>query len=90
MLTPILEKRPLPTPNVSAHPLLDEMVLELSEKQVILSLNQTARAIWELCDGQRTVQEIAQTLSADLGGLADTEFATLLLDVETAVLQFQN
>jgi len=83
------QKRPLPNPSVSAHPLLDEMVLELPEREIVLSLNRSARAVWELCDGQRTVYVIAQTLGTEMGELDSDAFESLLLDVETAVSQFQ-
>ncbi len=85
----IADKRPLPNPTVSAHPLLDEMVLELPEREVVLSLNRSARAVWELCDGQRTVYAVAQALGAEMGELDTDAFESLLMDVETAVSQFQ-
>lgn len=52
-------------------------------QEIGVSLNRSARAIWELCDGRRTLAEISQELGRDLGCPGDE----LLDDVEAAVRQ---
>jgi hypothetical protein len=57
-----LDTRPQCLQGTQAHHLLDEMVLYSSERNLAVSLNRTARAIWELCDGRRTIREISRQL----------------------------
>jgi len=71
------------------HEIFDEMVLFHAEPQVIVSLNGSAREIWELCDGQRSVPEICQELCCRLGVSDNDVFSSLLADVEVAVNRFQ-
>lgn len=52
---------------VDAHEVGEEMVLYHSETEVAVSLNVSARAIWELCDGTRSVAAICSTLERDIG-----------------------
>lgn len=40
----------------------DEIVLYSSTQEMTFALNNSAKAIWELCDGQRSVDEICQEL----------------------------
>ena len=40
----------------------DELVLFVPPNETSITLNHSARAVWELCDGQRTVSDIAQAL----------------------------
>lgn len=64
--------------------LSDEAVLHSSEGEKALSLNSSAKAIWELCDGSRTIVEISQELGKRFG-CPGTE---LLSDVITAIREF--
>ena len=63
----------------------DETVLYSPECEMVISLNSSAKAIWELCDGSRTIVEISQELGKRLG-YSGTE---LLSDVITAICEFQ-
>ncbi len=63
----------------------DETVLHSSECKKALSLNSSAKAIWELCDGSRTIVEISQ----ELGKRFDCSGTELLSDVITAICEFQ-
>lgn len=65
--------------------LSDEAVLYSPECEKALSLNSSAKAIWELCDGSRTIVEISQELGKRFG-CSGTE---LLSDVITAISEFQ-
>jgi hypothetical protein len=68
---------------IEAHSVLDELVLYVPGQELGVSLNPSARAVWELCDGQRTLAEISQELGQDVGCPGDD----LLADVEAAVRQ---
>ncbi len=65
--------------------LSDEAVLHSPESEKALSLNSSAKAIWELCDGSRTIVEISQ----ELGKRFDCPGTELLSDVITAINEFQ-
>ena len=84
-----MKARPFPLPAVEAHEVLDEMALYLPDQEKMLSLNASARAIWELCDGTRTIVQIGQTLSDDLEAAKTQVPFDLLDDVQTVILQFQ-
>jgi hypothetical protein len=75
---------------IEEHGLLDEMVLYLSEKEVVLSLNHSARTVWEFCDNQRSIYEIGREIEAQYGDLAPENFDDLLSDVWTAVKKLTN
>ncbi len=55
-------RRPLRCHGVREAHLPDRMVLEIPGVEQPLSLNTSAAAIWELCDNQRTLSEIADVL----------------------------
>ncbi len=69
---------------IEAHVLLDELALYVPGREMGISLNRSARAIWELCDGQFTLTEIGRELGQNL----DCPEHELLADVEAAVGQF--
>ncbi len=73
--------RPQARPGVEAHGVLEEMVLYDPERDMAFSLNLSARAVWELCDGERTVTAIVEELSAAL----DDPPPRLAADVEATV-----
>jgi hypothetical protein len=70
---------------LSEHVLWEEMLLYSSKSETAYSLNPSARAIWELCDGQRTLVDISQELSRTF----DRSPEELLPDVQTAVVQME-
>lgn len=55
---------PLPAPGFQMEALDGEIVLLHPARNVILHSNQGGALIWSLCDGQRSVAEIAELLSA--------------------------
>ncbi|HET6568584.1 MAG TPA: PqqD family protein [Rhodothermales bacterium] len=75
-------------PAVDAHPVGDEMVLYHSETELALSLNVSARTIWELCDGKRSVAEICTTLKRDTGGAAESTLHADVLSTVRALREF--
>lgn len=59
----------------------DELLVYQPAGEIVVSLNASGRAIWELCRGERTVGEIAEALAGRLSVPADA----LLPDVLDAV-----
>lgn len=62
----ILTARPKQKPNVMAQEVLEEMVLYDAETEIGYSLNGSARSIWDLCDGTRSVEGICKALADPL------------------------
>ena len=64
--------RPMQAKDVREFPLGEaEVLLFVEGRQVVHTLNVSAWAIWGLCDGARTVDEIATQLAADVGTTTD-------------------
>ena len=55
---------PVPSDDVSAFPLDDDLVLYDARQGIGYVLNSTAARIWELCDGSRTVAAVAREIAA--------------------------
>ena len=70
---------------IKEHSLSDESVLYCPEREMAFSLNKSAKAIWELCDGSHTIVNISQKLSKRFG-FSGTE---LLSDVTAAITKLQ-
>lgn len=69
--------------SMDIHEVGNELILFDTEREIAISLNVSARAIWELCDGARSVSEICAVLRDDLGTSAP---GTLEQDVHAAVV----
>ena len=54
---------PIPRSSVESYEVADETILYDRDRRVAFSLNTHARAIWELCDGARSVQQITSVLA---------------------------
>ena len=74
---------PRPLTGIEALTLPDEMVLYLPGRELVVSLNYSAAAVWELCDGQTSVAGISQALGQALGRPGQE----LLAEVEAVVGQ---
>ena len=61
------------------------MLLYSSRSERVFSLNSSAKAIWELCDGSHTIIEIGEELGQRLGCSGDE----LLYDIIDAVSEFR-
>ncbi|MFQ5963287.1 MAG: PqqD family protein [Candidatus Scalinduaceae bacterium] len=70
---------------IKEYNLSDETVLYFMENETVHSLNCSAKAIWEICDGSLNIVEISQILGKRFG-CSGTE---LLPDVKTAVTKLQ-
>jgi hypothetical protein len=82
------ELRPKPKGDIESHVVADGMVLYSPSGEAAYSLNGESRAIWELFDGVRTIEQIAQQLLLGLGIEEDeTILAQLVADVTNTVHQ---
>jgi len=61
------QTKPVREPGVLHYQLFDELVLYRASTSQAASLNESARAIWELCDGTRTIEDICLELANPLG-----------------------
>lgn len=75
---------PIPNPDYRLEELDDELLLYHPAATKTIYLNQTASLVWQLCDGVRTVSEIAELLCESYPDAADT----IRADVESAVERF--
>lgn len=73
--------------NIQEYSVFDEVVLYCPEREMAFSLNASARAVWELCDGKYTVLEIGQELGRRLGCSTPELLSELISDVKAAVFQ---
>jgi hypothetical protein len=60
-----LDSLPRQAPNVVSRQIDDEAVLVHPLQGKVRVLNAVGARVWELADGQRTVAEIAQTITAE-------------------------
>jgi Coenzyme PQQ synthesis protein D (PqqD) len=58
----------------------DQLILYDQEQNSLHTLNHTAAAIWRLCNGQRTVAEVARQASQELGATVDDSVVWLALE----------
>jgi hypothetical protein len=77
--------RPSRLGSVSDYGLEDEVLLYSSKSERVFSLNSSAKAIWELCDGSHTIIEIGQELGERVGCSGDE----LLDDIINAISEFR-
>lgn len=78
--------RPKRRDGVLNHAVADEVVLWDDQNQMAVSLNLSAAAVWELCDGASSVAEITSYLSEVVG----CETRALADDVQQAVRQLRD
>ena len=56
--------KPVRRPGIIAKDIGGETLLYGAEEEVIHVLNPAARLVWELCDGQHTVKDVARAMRA--------------------------
>ena len=61
---PQAQGKPLPTTGYAIEELDGELLLFHPSSETILHTNETGAIVWRLCDGQRTVAEIIDVLTA--------------------------
>jgi len=77
----IRNRVPIPREGFQLAELEGESLLYSHEKMAMVYLNESAAAIWRLCDGERTVAEIVEVLAAafpDLAGSIGAEVPEMI------------
>lgn len=77
--------RPRQSPDIICSEVLDELVAYAPASSRAVSLNVSARAIFELCNGMRTVDDICNELSGSAGMPPEA----LRADVQAAINQMR-
>jgi hypothetical protein len=77
-------QRPCRRPDVRTHVLWDEILLYAPATETAFALNPSAKAVWELCDGTRTIAEIGRQLGKSFA----CNEKDLVVDVTKAVAEF--
>jgi hypothetical protein len=75
--------RPSRSDDLKIYNLWDELVIYAPDQEKAVSLNSTAKAIWDLCDGRQTLAEIAQTLGSQFSASG----VDLLADIQATIGQ---
>jgi hypothetical protein len=61
------------TSGLLSAPLAEEMMIYDLERDVGIALNPTARRVWQMCDGQTEVRQMAVRLAAEMGAPVNEE-----------------
>lgn len=59
--------KPRQAPGVVTSEVLDELIAYVPAKAQAIAMNASARAVWELCDGTRTLNDICEELAEPAG-----------------------
>lgn len=81
--------RPRRVPGIMESSVLDELLLYVPHRDLAVSLNESARAVLELCDGRSSIAEIAFKIGQDLDVLESEESVALMAGVMSAVRQLR-
>jgi hypothetical protein len=73
--------------NVNDVNVLDELLLYSSAQELGVALNNSARAVWHLCDGEHTIDEIVNELGKRVGCSERAVLYTLHGDVVNIIIQ---
>lgn len=76
---------PIWVEGLETNSLLDEMVVYWRDRQMMYSLNASAAAVWNLCNGRHTLMEMCEIL----GKQYDRPVEGLFADVSKIVALFQ-
>jgi hypothetical protein len=84
--------RPVRKPGITAKDIGGETLLYSAEEEAIHILNPTAQLIWELCDGEHTVEDMEQAIRtsfsvADENDVSGDIWRTLEVFVGKGLLQ---
>jgi hypothetical protein len=71
--------------DVVVHDLADHSVLEVGDGGELHRMNPTARAIWELCDGETTIEEVTDAICR----LFSLEPSVAMGDIEQVIASFE-
>lgn len=70
------------------HDIGDERLVYCPKLEIGIALNRSAIEIWDLCDGERTLLDIAQVLGQRLGIDDPSVLEELVSDINATLLQF--
>jgi hypothetical protein len=72
--------------DLNGFPVGNELVLLPADGEHLYALNETGAAIWQLCDGSRSLADVVSTLNERYGG----DSTALTLDIAAALSQMQD
>lgn len=72
------DKKPKRAAGIASRRIGEETVLVSPKTGKVFVLNETGSLIWEMCDGKRSVDELAAYLAADFGILPEQAGADVL------------
>lgn len=84
-----LSETPCRNQSIEEHPIREEMVLYCPTDEAAYALNSSSRAIWELCDGRRSVEEIAYTVLESLDCEEPDLLEALIREVVSTLQEFR-
>ena len=76
--------KPVRNPEYRLEEMDNEVLLFNPQDLLVLYLNESASIIWQLCDGQRTIHQIAELIT----GAYPEAAASILADVEETIKLF--
>jgi Coenzyme PQQ synthesis protein D (PqqD) len=79
--------RPRRLDSVKEFVVLAEKLLYRPGDQLGVTLNHSARAVWDLCDGRRTIDEIVSELGQRLGCTEGLMLGEMEMDVDQLLAQ---
>ena len=79
--------KPSPRGGIEALPIDEELLLYVSAPEKAVALSPSARIIWELCDGKRTIQDIAIEIGRQLPCEDQQIIGQLDEDIQTTICE---
>ncbi|AFY39666.1 hypothetical protein Lepto7376_3463 [[Leptolyngbya] sp. PCC 7376] len=77
---------PLHAPNVEVHALEPDLLLYHADDEVAVSLNASAKEIWQLCRGVHSIKDISQELA---DSLPEIELEDIFGDVVATITRLE-
>ena len=79
-------EKPKVNENITLQDLGDEVLLYDSDKENVHVLNNTANAIWNLCDGEHTIDDIQKHLEEQFPDVSEDH---IVEDIRTTIMEFK-
>jgi hypothetical protein len=76
--------------NAKEFVVLDEKLLYRPGEELGVTLNQSASAVWDLCDGRYTIDQIVRELGQRLGCTEEPMLIEMHTDVKALVIQLRD
>ncbi|MCX8042512.1 MAG: PqqD family protein [Desulfobacterota bacterium] len=83
----MMHEKPKRKENITVQDLGDETLLYDSERENVHILNYTAQLIWNLCDGEHTIEEIFNCLIKNFPNVPQGD---LFSDLQTIINDFKD